>query len=283
MAPREATGTFPDQFLTFDYDISANMVVQPPQHDPFPIVTAGQTQIDIENNLIAGGGAQDNNDNNMFNGLQQTAGINPNTSHGGVGPPNTTNAQHQQQHPSSQEVVDPLSIDPTVNQASRPLLWEADNLNMSTSNASTMLRVPHMPPMDHPASLSRGISGTSTVTVRTVNPVYQRHATTEQAVSVSQQQQQHHQHHQQQPRKSADGRNYSLPQKFVSCLLLFVFFIVGSITNYKNLHFIKSRYYNDDSINSILQDSAAAAAATFSTTTIASGQQQRKQQYQFRK
>jgi len=88
----------------------------------------------------------------------------------------------------------------------------------------------------------------------------------------------YHQHHQQQPRKSADGRNYSLPQKFVSCLLLFVFFIVGSITNYKNLHFIKSRYYNDDGINSILQDSAAAAAATFSTTTIASGQQQRKQQ-----
>mmetsp|Transcript_32000 Transcript_32000/g.36794 ORF Transcript_32000/g.36794 Transcript_32000/m.36794 type:complete len:1275 (+) Transcript_32000:52-3876(+) len=190
MAPREATGTFPDQFLTFDYDISANMVVPPPQHDPFPIVAAGQTQIDLETNLIVGGGgAQDNNDNNMFNGLQQTAGTNPNTSHGGVGPPNTTNSQHQQQHHSSQEVVDPLSIDPTINQASRPLLWEADNLNTSTSNASTMLRIPHMPPIDHPASLSRGISGTSTVTVRTVNPVYQRHALTEQAVSVSQQQQ----------------------------------------------------------------------------------------------
>ena len=195
MAPREATGTFPDQFLTFDYDISANMVVPPPQHDPFPIVTAGQTQIDLENNLIVGGGgAQDNNDNNIFNGLQQTAGTNPNTSHGGVGPPNTTNSQHQQQHPSSQEVVDPLSIDPTINQASRPRLWEADNLNTSTSNASTMLRVPHMPPIDHPASLSRGISGTSTVTVRTVNPVYQRHALTEQAVSVSQQHQQPFQH-----------------------------------------------------------------------------------------
>ena len=39
MAPREATGTFPDQYLTFDYDV-ANMGMQMPPHDPFPAATA---------------------------------------------------------------------------------------------------------------------------------------------------------------------------------------------------------------------------------------------------
>jgi hypothetical protein len=203
MPPREATGTFPDQFLTFDYDVSGgNMGAPPPQHDPFPLVTAGQTQNDFENNLAAaggGGGTHDNNNTNMLNGLQhQTTGTatNVNTMQGGGGvgvggPRNTTNSQQQHQHQqhSSQEVVDPLSIDPTINQPSRPLLWgEADNLNTSTT--STMLRVPEMPQMDHPASLSRGISGTSTVPVRTITPAYQRQ---------SQQQQQQQQQHQQQP------------------------------------------------------------------------------------
>lgn len=43
MAPREATGTFPDQFLTFDYDTSIPLGV-PPQHDPLPVQNEAETE-----------------------------------------------------------------------------------------------------------------------------------------------------------------------------------------------------------------------------------------------
>ena len=43
MAPREATGTFPDQFLTFDYDASIPMGL-PPQHEPMPVTHEGDPE-----------------------------------------------------------------------------------------------------------------------------------------------------------------------------------------------------------------------------------------------
>ena len=42
MAPREATGTFPDQFLTFDYDAGIPLGVPPP-HDPLPVANEGES------------------------------------------------------------------------------------------------------------------------------------------------------------------------------------------------------------------------------------------------
>ena len=209
MAPREATGTFPDQFLTFDYEVSANMGVPQPPHDPFPIITAGQTQNDFLDNNFAdgGGGALNNTETTVLNGPEATAGVTNTTLqtlHDGVGGSlnnvNATSLEQQQEQSSSQEAIDPLSIDPTVNQASRPLIWD-DNLNTSTGSASTtMLRVPHMPPMDHPASLSRGMSGASTVNVRTISPAYQRHTSRIE-----------HQQQQQQPLSVSVPQQYNQP------------------------------------------------------------------------
>ena len=42
MAPREATGTFPDQFLTFDYDTAIPLGVAPP-HEPMPVANEGES------------------------------------------------------------------------------------------------------------------------------------------------------------------------------------------------------------------------------------------------
>jgi hypothetical protein len=153
MAPREATGTFPDQYLTFDYDVSVNLG-GPPPHDPFPVAVvqnANDGMLDEDN----GGDAQDAL-GPVQSGTNHTA-----ASEGG--PRNST--QSQQQQPSQ---VDPLSIDPTVNQASP---WDDSNI----SNTSTRLRLPQMPPMDHnhqPHSMSRMMSGASTVAVRPVNTAY---------------------------------------------------------------------------------------------------------------
>jgi hypothetical protein len=162
MAPREATGTFPDQYLTFDYDV-ANMGMQLPPHDPFPVVTAVDiAQNDLEN--TAGGvGAQDNN-NVLSNGGANTG------SDGVGGPQSSTNSQQQASTP--QEVVDPLSIDPTMNQESQlQPQWETDNINVSIT--STIARVPHMPQIDHPSFVSR-ISGASALTVRGIGQGYQQ-------------------------------------------------------------------------------------------------------------
>lgn len=156
MAPREATGTFPDQYLTFDYDV-ANMGMQMPPHDPFP-VALDVAQNDLEN-TVGGGGAQETNNTLVAAGLNAT-----NTASDGVGgSQNITNSQ-QQQVSTPQEVVDPLSIDPTMNQESQPQ-WETGDLNISTT--STMSRVPHMPQMNHPSSAS-------TLTVRGISQGYQQ-------------------------------------------------------------------------------------------------------------
>mmetsp|Transcript_3204 Transcript_3204/g.6479 ORF Transcript_3204/g.6479 Transcript_3204/m.6479 type:complete len:1287 (-) Transcript_3204:229-4089(-) len=187
MAPREATGTFPDQYLTFDYDMSANMGMPLPPHDPFPAVTAADVgQNDLNDNTAGGGGAQDDNNNNNNNTNSLLANANgTNTTTNSI-----TNSQHSQQASSPQEAVDPLSIDPTTNQESQ---WEIDNLN--TSTMSTTLRVPQMPQMIHPSSRSRlipgstGSTGASTVNVRGIRPASQQ---------LQQQQLQHQHQHQHQ-------------------------------------------------------------------------------------
>ena len=97
MAPRESTGTFPDQYLTFDYDVSVNLGAPPP-HDPFPVTAAIQHEEDDDNNNT-NPAAQD-----ALNNVQSNAVT---ASEGGA-------ARNSQQPPSQ---VDPLSIDPTVNQA----------------------------------------------------------------------------------------------------------------------------------------------------------------------
>ena len=65
MPPREATGTFPDQFLTFDYDVSVNLG-GPPQHEPFPVVVQNNPN---DNNLL--GGEDDHNNINNPAAQQQ--------------------------------------------------------------------------------------------------------------------------------------------------------------------------------------------------------------------
>mmetsp|Transcript_34154 Transcript_34154/g.80391 ORF Transcript_34154/g.80391 Transcript_34154/m.80391 type:complete len:1212 (+) Transcript_34154:179-3814(+) len=154
MAPREATGTFPDQYLTFDYDITANMGMPLPPHEPFPVVTGVDVgQNDLNN--TGGGAAQDDNNTNT-NSLMTGSGVDAANS--------ITNSQQPQQASSPQEAIDPLSIDPTINQETH---WETDNLNMSTT--STISRIPQMPNMDHQTH-SRLIQGLNTGN----SPAYQQ-------------------------------------------------------------------------------------------------------------
>jgi hypothetical protein len=156
MAPREATGTFPDQYLTFDYDVSVN-IGAPPPHDPFPVAAVVQNGEEDDDNH--GGDLAQDALNNVQSGTTTTGSE-------GI-------ASRNSQQPPSQ--VDPLSIDPTVNQASP---WDDGN-----SNTSTRLRLPQMPIMNHhhspppPQSMARRISGTSTMNVRPMNPGYALDAT----------------------------------------------------------------------------------------------------------
>jgi len=85
MAPREATGTFPDQFLTFDYDASMPMGIPPP-HDPLPMGPVATMMDTTEEDAT---------------------------------PPQDALAQHNSSsdtsRPPANAQVDPLSIDPTSN------------------------------------------------------------------------------------------------------------------------------------------------------------------------
>jgi len=86
MAPREATGAFPDQYLTFDYDVSATLGIPPPP----PAVPGTITDIEAQpadGTLVEGGG------HHAQTSTAPTRGSVP-TSH-----------------------VDPLSIDPTLYQS----------------------------------------------------------------------------------------------------------------------------------------------------------------------
>ena len=97
MAPREATGTFPDQYLTFDYETSAAIGIPPPVHDPTPNQAQQQQQ-------------------------QQQATPRPHQTDTGTGgsleggdvAPSTDSTRSS---PQTNSEIDPLSIDPTSHQS----------------------------------------------------------------------------------------------------------------------------------------------------------------------
>ena len=107
MAPREATGAFPDQFLTFDYDASAVIGVPPP-HDPLPAITTGTEM----------GTGDDSN-----------------------GSPGALNVESSSQSaPSATNThVDPLSIDPTLH---LPLSW-SNHTMQGPSGITVSAGIPH--------------------------------------------------------------------------------------------------------------------------------------------
>jgi len=109
MAPREATGAFPDQYLTFDYDASAVIGVPPP-HDPLPAITTG-TEVG-------------------------TADM-PNTSPGALNVESST-----QSAPSATNThVDPLSIDPTLH---LPLSWSNNSVQTPSASGIPATSLPHL-------------------------------------------------------------------------------------------------------------------------------------------
>jgi hypothetical protein len=102
MAPREATGTFPDQFLTFDFDASVPLGA-PPAHDHFPAVQNTNDNIPEEDLATGGAAAGDNTVGNTASGSE---------------------AQTLRTAIANASQVDPLSIDPTANQTT---LWDSGN------------------------------------------------------------------------------------------------------------------------------------------------------------
>jgi hypothetical protein len=95
MAPREALGTFPDQYLTFDYETNVP-IGAPPPHDPAPVATGMQHDDDSED--------------------METAATAQDALNVGSG----TNSVQNSHRPSAlnDSQVDPLSIDTTANQPS---------------------------------------------------------------------------------------------------------------------------------------------------------------------
>jgi hypothetical protein len=105
MAPREATGTFPDQFLTFDYDASAGLGVQPPHEAP-----GGQAVPEPQTHGSADPVPSDVPGLNAQPSINSTRGSVQIISH-----------------------IDPLSIDPTLNESSP---WQ------HSVDAATPLNIP---------------------------------------------------------------------------------------------------------------------------------------------
>lgn len=104
MPPREATGAFPDQYLTFDYDSSAGLGIQPPP----PAITGTTADLQpqpVEGTIVEG------------SGLHAQPSTNPTRG--------STATQH----------VDPLSIDPTLHQSAT---W-SPAVGSSTSPDTTAL------------------------------------------------------------------------------------------------------------------------------------------------
>jgi hypothetical protein len=132
MAPREATGTFPDHFLTFDYE-SAMPMGMPPVHDPAPMA---QNEGDD-------GGGQGTSLHDALNHVE--SGTLP------------TSDNHR---PSSgiASPVDPLSIDPTENQT---YVWEESLSSHSAAQIPTDLQLP-LGPSPSP-TVRRPFSSTSSV------------------------------------------------------------------------------------------------------------------------
>lgn len=116
MAPREATGAFPDQYLAFDYDASAAIGLPPPHETPVgPGTTEQQTQASIEPNLLDGVG------HHVQPSMNSTRGAVTTSSH-----------------------IDPLSIDPTPYQSS-PWLPPVDgsaSLASPPSEPSNVVPIP---------------------------------------------------------------------------------------------------------------------------------------------
>jgi len=92
MAPREASGTFPDQFLTFDYDASVPLGVPP--HDPMPAGVEG-APVDADDLGEDGGNVTATGMPDALNHVET-----------GTNSPSDTNRP-------AVSPVDPLSIDPT--------------------------------------------------------------------------------------------------------------------------------------------------------------------------
>lgn len=147
MAPREASGTFPDQYLTFDFEPSIGLGA-PPVHEPFPAVT---NELNLD----------DHAGDNAANEASDDAGS------GGSG----SNVRR----PTVASQVDPLSIDPTANGMwdSRPRMPDLSMghhsmnttlRNVNTHTASTMQPQSGSVPVSRPAvvvspqsSVDRGV------------------------------------------------------------------------------------------------------------------------------
>lgn len=110
MAPREATGTFPDQFLTFDYDASVPMGAPPPHEPPGPGLGA------IQNDAADGDES----------GPGTTTGAQDALNH--VGTSTQSGSEAIRSTASNVSHVDPLSIDPTVDQVTP---WSTTNMHHS--------------------------------------------------------------------------------------------------------------------------------------------------------
>lgn len=127
MAPREATGAFPDQYLTFDYDASAAIGLPPPHDAPVGQGTTEQQAHDAtETNILEGGGHHVQPSMNSTRGAVQTIAH-----------------------------VDPLSIDPTLYQSS-PWLPSPDLPFSAESHRSQPSRVVSIPPGGS-LGVSRGV------------------------------------------------------------------------------------------------------------------------------
>ena len=117
MAPRESTGTFPDQFLAYDYDASVPLGLPPP-HDPLPL---GPTAVQ-----------------NMMDTTEEdaTPAQDP-LNHVGTSATSASDSLRNNANNASQ--VDPLSIDPTAH-ATSP--WEDHNHHHQAAAATSTTTFP---------------------------------------------------------------------------------------------------------------------------------------------
>lgn len=167
MAPREASGTFPDQYLTYDFEPSVPLGGGgPPAHEGFPGVTAAAN---VEDAMPPG--TADNNNN--ISGAENEAAAAGNSHGGGT---TATGRGTNQQHGGG-VVVDPLSIDPTA--AAALMSPQLPDLSMSsirtlrnTQTASSLMRPAVPPPMRRrvvspQTSVSSSLGGNMSTTTTT--------------------------------------------------------------------------------------------------------------------
>lgn len=150
MAPREATGTFPDQFITFDFDASVP-IGMPPHHEPLPtgpVQNTGDTL--MEGDDVGGAGVQD-----ALNHVE-------------TGTHSGSEALRSAINNASQ--VDPLSIDPTVNQettwgdnASRSFGPRLPHLSIDTTLVASRPTPPGIPSQATVTAVNRPFPESSSV------------------------------------------------------------------------------------------------------------------------